>query len=297
MKRTRTRATTCLAGTVAALAALLAAVPVAAAGHDGRVVTVAHRGASHAAPENTLAAVDLARSLGIAWVENDVQRTRDGTLVVLHDPTLARTTDVEQKFPGRAPWKVGDFTWKEISALDAGAWKGPRWRGQRVPSLAQYLDRVERTGRNLVLEVKQPQDHPGLAADIVRTLRDLGWLDRAHVARRLLVQSFDAGSIRTVHRLRPDVRTAFLGTPAVADLPAYARFTDQINSLHTTLSPGYWAAVHALTGPHGRRLEAYAWTVDDPARAVTLARWGADGIITNRPDLVAAALRRAGYPG
>ncbi|MEV6103403.1 glycerophosphodiester phosphodiesterase family protein [Streptomyces sp. NPDC051940] len=292
---TRPSATRLTAALLGLAAALLTTSPASAAEPDRGVVTIAHRGASAYVPENTLAAIDAARDMGVDWVENDVQRTKDGVLVILHDPTLARTTDVEQKFPGRAPWNITDFTWAEISTLDAGSWKGPQWAGLKVPSLEQYMNRVEDNDQSLVLEIKQPQLHPGLAEDTVDELDRLGWLNRTHVEKKLVVQSFDAESIKTVHRLRPDVKTGFLGTPAIADLPAYAAFADQINSNQGTMSAGYYAAVHALTGPHGRPLEAFTWTVDDPAAAVRLADQGADGIITNKPDQVAKALADAGH--
>lgn len=292
-------ALTALAGlmfTAAATSATAtAAEPAADSAAPAPVVTVAHRGASADAPENTLPAIDLARERGIDWVENDVQRSKDGELVIMHDDNLARTTNVEELFPDRAPWKVADFTWKEISTLDAGSWKGEEWAGTRVPTLKQYMQRVTQNRQKLVLEIKKPEAYPGIEEEILTELRKTGWLSRAAVKNKLVVQSFGADSIKTVHELRPDVKTGFLGAPEVADLPEYAAFADQINSNHGTMSAEYYAAVHALDGPHGKKLEAYTWTVDDPARAVELAGWGADGIITNKPDVIAEALENAGF--
>lgn len=122
--------------------------------HRADPVVVAHRGASGHAPENTLAAVDAAEALGVDWVENDVQRTRDGVLVVLHDTDLKRTTDVEQVFPDRAPWAVKDFTAAELAKLDAGSWFGAQFAGTRVPTLTQFLHRLERNRQKLLLEIK-----------------------------------------------------------------------------------------------------------------------------------------------
>ncbi|KMS81898.1 glycerophosphodiester phosphodiesterase [Streptomyces leeuwenhoekii] len=266
------------------------------AAEDGKrpPTVIAHRGASAYAPENTLAAVDKAAELGIRWVEDDVQRTKDGELVVLHDDSLRRTTDVEEVFPDRAPWKVKDFTAAEIARLDAGSWFGPAWAGARVPTLEQYVRRVEHHHQKLLLEIKNPALYPGIERQTLKVLANEGWLDRRHVAHRLVVQSFSADSVRTVHELKPAVKTGFLGTPPVAELPAYAAFTDQINPSHGSLSAGYVSAVQAVTGPHGRPLEVFTWTVDDAERARQVAGYGVDGIITNKPDVVRGAVRGAG---
>jgi glycerophosphoryl diester phosphodiesterase len=258
---------------------------------DGRrTAVIAHRGASAQAPENTLAAVDKAAERGVAWVENDVQRTRDGELVVLHDDSLQRTTDVEEVFPGRATWKVKDFTAAEIARLDAGSWFGAAYAGARVPTLRQYVHRVDLHHQKLLLEIKNPELHPGIERQTLKLLSNEGWLDRRHLGDRLIVQSFSADSVRTVHDLKPGVKTGFLGTPSVADLPAYAAFTDQINPSYGSVSAGYVSAVQAFTGPHGRPLEVFTWTVDDATTARQVSGYGVDGIITNKPDVVRDAL-------
>ncbi|MET9894919.1 glycerophosphodiester phosphodiesterase family protein [Streptomyces sp. NPDC006465] len=252
-------------------------------------LVVSHRGASAYAPENTLAAIDRAAELGFDWVENDVQRTRDGQLVVLHDASLARTTDVEEVFPGRSPWKVKDFTASEIARLDAGSWFDPWFAGERVPTLRAYMERLSRNHQKLVLEIKNPELYPGIERQTLKLLSNEGWLDPVHLRDRLIVQSFSAASVRTVHDLRPGITTAFLGTPPLARLHRYAKFADQINPDHTSLSSDYVSAVHALHGPHGP-MKVFAWTVDDAATARRMAGLGADGVITNAPDVVREAL-------
>ncbi|WP_328909554.1 glycerophosphodiester phosphodiesterase family protein [Streptomyces sp. NBC_00234] len=265
---------------------LLAASQTQAAGTHDAPVVFAHRGASAYAPENTLAAVDAADDLGIDWVENDVQRTRDGVLVVMHDTNLKRTTDVEELFPERAPWAVKDFTAAEIARLDAGSWFGAQFAGARVPTLEQYLHQVERNHQGLLLEIKSPETYPGIEKDTLQVLQNEGWLNRHHVKHKLIIQSFGAESVKAVHAQRPDVVTGFLGTPAVADLPSYAAFTDQINPSHGTLSADYVAAVQELKGAHGKPLQVNTWTVNDAATAAKVAGFGVDGIITNNPDVV-----------
>ncbi|MFJ3230419.1 glycerophosphodiester phosphodiesterase [Streptomyces sp. NPDC086787] len=278
--------TTALLGT----ATLLIPTPHARAGVvGGQPRVVAHRGASAHAPENTLPAIDEAARLGFSWVENDVQRTKDGELVVIHDDSLRRTTNVEQVFPNRSPWKVKDFTAAEIARLDAGSWFGRAYAGTRVPTLTQYMRRVEHDHEKLLLEIKNPELYPGIERQTLKVLSNEGWLDQRHLGR-LIVQSFSADSVRTVHDLKPALTTGFLGTPSVVDLHRYAGFADLVNPSHASISATYVAAVHALNGPHGRRMGVYAWTVDDAATARTVARYGVDGVITNRPEVVRAAL-------
>ncbi|MDQ0990266.1 glycerophosphodiester phosphodiesterase family protein [Streptomyces sp. V3I7] len=254
-----------------------------------RPAVVAHRGASAYAPENTLPAVDTAARLGFSWVENDVQRTKDGELVVIHDDNLKRTTNAEEVFPGRAPWKVKDFTAAEIARLDAGSWFGPAYAGTRVPTLKQYLRRLDLNHEKLLLELKNPELYPGIEQQTLKLLGNEGWLGGRY-SGRLIVQSFDAGSLRTVHDLKPALTTGFLGTPAKAELPGYARFADLVNPSHRKLTKGYVTAAHALTGPHGRHLRVFTWTVNDADTARSVARYDVDGIISNKPDLVRAAL-------
>ncbi|WP_052851731.1 glycerophosphodiester phosphodiesterase [Streptomyces avicenniae] len=280
-----------------------AAAPVADAGPATDVTSsgllprrgplvVAHRGASGYAPENTLAAARAADEAGATWVETDVQRTADGELVLLHDTTLARTTDVEQVFPGRAPWNVADFTAAEIDRLDAGSWYGEEFAGEPVPTLAEFTRELASNGQRLLLELKSPALYPGIEEEILDELRGDGWLHERRPGDRVVLQSFDAASVRTVHELAPRVETGFLGTPAVADLPAYAAFADQINPRHTDVTAAYVEEIQSLRGPHGRPVKVYVWTVNDGARAVELAGLGVDGIISDVPDVIADALRR-----
>ncbi|MGW2694140.1 glycerophosphodiester phosphodiesterase [Streptomyces sp. NPDC001296] len=267
-------------------------LPTPHAGADGsdRLVVVAHRGASGYAPENTLAAIDRAAAMGFGWVENDVQRTKDGRLVVIHDATLDRTTDVKKLFPHRAPWRVKDFTAKEIARLDAGSWYGRRYAGVRVPTLRQYMERLSHNHQSLVLEIKNPELYPGIERQTLALLDKEGWLDSGHLGNRLIVQSFSAASVRTVHDLRPAITTAYLGTPPVSELQAYSRFADQINGEHTKLWPGYVSAVHALKGPHDKPMRVFAWTVNKADEARRVDDFGVDGVITNVPDVVRRAV-------
>jgi glycerophosphoryl diester phosphodiesterase len=276
-------------GSMLTLAAFgLPASPAYATG--GGPTVYAHRAGAAYAPENTLAAIRNAHRLGIEWVENDVQRTKDGQLVVIHDATLSRTTNVEKLYPRRSPWRVRDFTLKEIERLDAGSWFGRKYAGERIPTLKSYVDLLDTTGQGVLLELKQPQLYPGIEAQTLATLGKEGWLDHRHIARRLVIQSFSAAALRTTHRLRPSVRTGFLGSPGTSELDAYAAFADQINPDQATVSWAYVNSVHRVRGPHGAPMQVNAWTVDDAGEAENLTAMGVDGIITNRPDVIENAV-------
>ncbi|MEU9889412.1 glycerophosphodiester phosphodiesterase family protein [Sphaerisporangium sp. NPDC051011] len=238
------------------------------------VAEVAHRGASKEAPENTIAAFRLAARRHADMFELDVQETKDHKLVVMHDTTLARTTDAARVFPGRAPWRVRDLTLAQIRRLDAGSWFSRKHRGERVPTLGETLDALGGSGIGMLLEVKKPHLYPGIEARVARELRRHPAWRRPG---RLVVQSFDWNSMRRFHRVMPEVPVGLLGTPAPAQLPELAKFARQINPPHRHLTARYVRDVHR----HGMRV--YTWTVDSREVARRLISYRVDGILTNRP--------------
>ncbi|MGJ6967406.1 glycerophosphodiester phosphodiesterase [Streptosporangium sp. G11] len=261
----------------AAAAAPAAPIGVAHRGASAAPIGVAHRGASAYAPENTVAAFELADAQRADMFELDVQETKDHELVLMHDTTLTRTTDVERVFPGRAPWRVGDLTLAEIRRLDAGSWFASKYEGEPVPTLGETLRAMDGRGIGLLLEVKAPRLYPGVEARVADELRrHPSWLTPG----RLVVQSFDWGSMRTFHRIMPRIPIGLIGTPTTAELPELARFASQINPPYGGLTPEYVRSVHR------HRMEVLTWTVDDPGVMRRMISYGVDGIITNRPDLM-----------
>ncbi|MDF5753241.1 glycerophosphodiester phosphodiesterase family protein [Spongiactinospora sp. TRM90649] len=256
--------------------------PVAAAPSPA-IVNVAHRGASADAPENTLAAFVLARVQRADVFELDVQQTSDHRLVLMHDRTLARTTDAERVFPGRAPWAVGDFTLAEIRRLDAGSWFGSRYEGERVPTLGETLAAMRGSGLGLLLEIKDPARHPGIETRVAGELRrHRAWLS----AGRVIVQSFDWGSMRRFHQIMPDIPIGLLGTPEPGRLAALSRYAGLINVPYTDVTRDYVRRIHRY------RMRVICWTVDGQAAMRRLAAYGVDGIVTNRPAVLRRALDR-----
>lgn len=279
-----------LGAVLAALALAVALVGPSAAPASAAQATVeviAHRGSSGAAPENTLAAVRLAIEHRSDVVENDIQRTRDGELVIMHDTTLTRTTDVEQVFPDRAPWTVASFTLAEIKQLDAGSWFAPEFAGERVPTLAEWVAAVGNQA-GMLLEPKAPELYPGIEADLDKELRSLPAFNRALRAGRVVVQSFNHAWLRTYEALAPDVPVGLLfgAKPTTAEIAAAATWAEQVNPALGVIDEATVQDVHA----HG--MEIHVWTVNagtDMRRAVN---WGVDGIITNYPQVLRDILRR-----
>lgn len=250
-----------------------------------RPLTIAHRGASAEAPENTLAAVRRAVALGADAIELDVQRSRDGALIVMHDATLERTSNVRQVFPERAPWRVADFTLDELRRLDAGSWKSGRHVGERVPTLLEILEAVGESCTSLQLELKKPQLYPGIVMDLVSTLaRVPGVLDQGPAVPRVVVQSFDFATMKELKTRSPRLQVGLLGAPKVVNLPALATWADQVNPQHRSVNRFYIDEVHR------QGMDCLVWTVDAPGAMRRAARLGVDGVITNRPDRLVAVL-------
>ncbi len=172
---------------------------------------IAHRGASFDAPEHTLTAYRLALKQGADFVEPDLQITRDGVLVCLHDGSLERTTNVEQVYPDRAKqvkdrktWPVADFTLAEIQKLDAGSWKDARFAGERVPTFQQMIDVVK--GRaGIIPETKAPDVYGKRGLDmeklLMETLKKNGLdVPGADPKTPVVIQSFSVESLKKLRQ-------------------------------------------------------------------------------------------------
>jgi len=272
--------------TLAAVAGIvgltLVATPAVAAQPEKVSVTVtAHRGAMAYAPENTLAAFEVGIQQKATWIESDVQLSKDGVAVLIHDTTLTRTTNVEEVFPDRAPWNVGDFTLDEIKQLDAGSWFGEEFTGEQVPTLAEMVTQVRKSRSGIIMELKSPELYPGVEQEVIDVFDSFpGYVNSALASERLAVQSFNWDSMATYADLEPEVPVGLLGTVPVADLSAYAEWADQVNPNFNAVTADYVDAVHAAG------MEIHTYTVNEVADMTRLLDFGVDGIITNRPDVL-----------
>jgi glycerophosphoryl diester phosphodiesterase len=186
---------------------------------------IAHRGASFDAPEETIPSYTLARELGADYLEMDIQRTKDGVLIALHDDTLERTTNVAEVFPDRAKDPLSSFTLDEIKRLDAGSWFNKahpdraraRYAGLKILTLDEVIDIAE-GGKNkpgLYIETKVPAQFPGIEEDLKKKLEQRGWLSQrpaaekghvnvAHTPGRVILQTFEKPSLELLQKAMPD---------------------------------------------------------------------------------------------
>lgn len=223
---------------------------------------IAHRGASADAPEHTLAAYRLALRQGADFVEPDLQLTRDGVLVCLHDTSLERTTDVEAVYPGRAievkgrrVWPVAEFTLREIQQLDAGSWKGREFAGERVPTFQQMIDLVKGEA-GIIPETKAPEIHESRGLSMERELmavlhaNDLA-TPGADPRTPVIIQSFSLeslGTLRRDHGCRLPLVHLFAADRSAAQLRALAESADGIAPSKAVVlkRPEIVAEAHAL---------------------------------------------------
>ncbi|MFJ8791763.1 glycerophosphodiester phosphodiesterase [Streptomyces sp. NPDC102462] len=234
---------------------------------EGSPLTViAHRGASSAAPENTLVSDEIARRGGAEYIENDVQPSKDGVPYVLHDATVDRTTD--------GIGFIRSLTSAQLDALDAGSWFAPVYKGTRIPTLAAQLTDLKSRGGAMLLEIKGAHTRDEVAT-IVRTIRDHGMTDR------VFVQSFEVSALRYTHELAPELPLGLLRDALDPDPVAIAE------ELHLSAYNPSDGALSKRLGVvrdlHAAGVAVNVWTVDSAARWQALEAAGVDGIITNRP--------------
>lgn len=251
-----------------------------------QVIEVAHRGSSFEAPENTLAAVVEGIADKSDLVEIDVQRSKDGELVVMHDTTLTRTTNVEEIFPDRTSYAVGEFTLAELKQLDAGSWKGEQFTGEQIPTLQEVLDVLRPSASGLLLEMKAPELYPGIAQDLAAELQaQPGYLESTKGNEKLVVQSFNWSFMAEFNALLPDVTAGLLGVPSDEQMVQFASWADQINPHYSAASVGFVNRVHELG------MDILVYTVDREVDMVKMVNNGVDGIITNKPNVLDEVLR------
>ncbi len=235
---------------------------------------VAHRGASYLAPENTVASANLAWELGADAVEIDVYRTFDHRIMVIHDQTTRRVSAGAQNLE-----IAGSFS-ADLRAIDVGAWKDARYRGEKIPFLSEIIATVPE-GKRLVVEIKAGKE---ILPDLQKEFESCGKLDQA------LFISFGWETILEAKKRFPENRCYWLSSSkqAVTERMELAaqHGLDGVNLSHKIIDK----EVVEMARNHG--LEVLAWTVNDPEIAKTMIELGVSAITTDRPAWLRDALKK-----
>ena len=230
---------------------------------------IAHRGGPNYAPENTLPAFQNAIAQGVDWLEFDVQMTQDGVLVIIHDETVDRTTD--------GTGAVRDLTFTQIRALDAG-------NGEKVPTFKEVVELAKANGVKILPETKSAHLYPGIEENMLQMLDEANYLDQT------IIQSFEADSLDTLHRLNPNAKLCALyglGQFSVSAPPGDAQFVCPMAEM-VLLNPVI------IRQAHGERRQVFIWfgMLENPFLFNVMRFFGAEGLMSNDP----IALREAVTP-
>lgn len=267
------------------------------------VLNIAHRGARSLAPENTLAAARKGLELKADLWELDVAVTEDGELVVLHDDTLQRTSNVEQVFPGRKPWQVWNFSLAELRSLDFGSWyntidpfrqirsgavsaaEQAAFVGEPIPTLRQALEFTRQNQWRVNIEIKDASGTPG-DAFVVEKVVEL--VQELEMIESVLISSFNHSYLLRVKTAEPAIVTAALVEKADPDPVALLQRlgAQAYNPGRNAINRKTVQAVRAAG------YDVYVWTVNDEREMRKLIEWGVSGLFTDFPQVLNGVLGR-----
>ncbi|MCM3732925.1 glycerophosphodiester phosphodiesterase [Fictibacillus nanhaiensis] len=251
-----------------------------AAEKEKDILNVAHRGASGHAPEHTLTSYKMGEKMHGDYIEVDLQMTKDGELIAMHDETLDRTTN--------GTGLVKDYTLKEIKDLDAGSWfnekypekANPEYNGLKVPTLEEVFQTFGKNA-NYYIETKSPAVYPGMEEKLSELV------DKYRINKdMLLVQSFSSESLLKMSKIDPSIKLVQLmwyTSPAAisdAEIQAIKQYAVGIGPNSGMIDKEYVQK----TVQNG--LEIHPYTVNEKEEMQKLIEWGVTGIFTNFPDLL-----------
>ena len=242
---------------------------------ERHIKVIAHRGGAACAPENTLAALEQAITVGADLAEIDLRMTRDGVVVALHDEDLSRTAGLKQK--------VCDVDSQAVRTLDAGHWFSSEYAGEQIPTLTEVLN-TTRGRLPLILELKHTYSDQLLLEQVVEEICVAG------MEGECILASSSLELLRQGKVLAPEVKNIYIGEKADAQLWALS-FVDGYSICLTELT------AQDVQQAHQTGRELYVWTVNEPwelARGVLL---GADGLVTDNPVLARDVLQGSTFAG
>ncbi|MEK3793585.1 glycerophosphodiester phosphodiesterase [Paenibacillus sp. FSL R7-0204] len=243
-----------------------------------KVYTIAHRGASGYAPENTIPAFELAREMGADSIELDIHLTKDLIPVVIHDETVNRTTS------GKG--FVKNMSLEQIRQLDAGSWFNQDYpmfardlyTGLTVPTLEEVFETFGKD-INYMIEIKEPASELGIEAILNETIL------KYDLAKRVSVHSFSAASLRKLHAINPDIPLYQLVWNDYAATRVTQSYLDTVKTYAVGISPNFQGISAAYVAQVKRAgLKIIPYTVNYQLNMDKAYSWGVDGVHTNYPD-------------
>lgn len=262
---------------------LMAVIATAASSAVAKPLIIGHRGASAAAPENTVESIKEAWTEGADGTEVDIYLTKDGKLVTIHDKTTKRTSN--------ADLEVQSSTLEELSRLDAGSWKEPKWKGVKIPSLDESLAAVP-AGKTIYIELKG-------GSEVLPELRKV--IDASGKKKEeIFIIDFKLENLIAAKELFPDIRKLWIvgaktnketkekSYPDVKELAAQAKDAGMDG---LDLNGGFPSDEAGMAAIKDRGLLLAVWTVDEPETAARWVKAGVDAITTNKPRFIRDSIR------
>ncbi|WP_185861810.1 glycerophosphodiester phosphodiesterase [Peribacillus cavernae] len=272
---------------MSALGALVIGFGIVAGGETGmakekhkEILNVSHRGASGYAPEHTITSYKMGEKMHGDYIEIDLQMTKDGKLIAMHDERLDRTTN--------GTGLVKDYTLEQLKQLDAGSWfneqypqyANPEYAGLQIPTLEDVFQKFGKN-KKYYIETKSPEVYPGMEKELLRLVNEYDINKET-----LLVQSFSPASLLTMKELDPSIKLVQLlsyKTNAVItdeEIAAIKEYAMGVGPNYTYLNEEYIQKVV------NNGLEIHPFTVNDKETMEKLIDWGVTGMFTNFPDLL-----------
>lgn len=258
--------------------------------NPNKILNVAHRGASGFAPEHTLLSYELGQELKGDYIEVDLQMTKDGELIAMHDETLDRTTN--------GTGLVKEYTLEEIKQLDAGSWFNEKYPnmakeeyvGLTVPTLEEVIEKFGKDARYYI-ETKSPEVYPGMEEKLLEILNDYKLTGPNVPSNKVIIQSFSPESLKKVHQLNPDlplVQLLWYDEAAAitdAELEEYKEYSIGLGMNFNKIDEAYVQKVRE------HDLLIHPYTVNEKEDMRKLLDWGVTGMFTNFPDRLQEVLQ------
>lgn len=255
-------------------------------------LNIAHRGASGYAPEHTLLSYKLGEKLVSDYIEIDIQMTKDGKLIAMHDTDVSRTTN------GYGPVKT--YTLKEIKRLDAGSWFNqkhpvnakPVFANTQIPTLSEIFKEFGKDA-NYYIEIKSPEQYPNMVGKLISVLKKHGLIGKDVPNGKVIIQSFSRDSLLKVHQINSSI--PLIQLIRYQDEASISQHElEQINDYAIGIGVKYrFLTKKSVNKVLDSGLLLHAFTVNNKKNMKQLIHWGVTGIFTNYPDRLNEVLEKS----